>query len=177
MKLLKTLFTPAQQHLVLSDQQKHKTIAEKLVDFADSLSLNPYDENGHFSAPLQPVSHHSIHPIYVITPNTSTCVTPSCQHQALLVGSRWQDVPKVTLIKGKSLLYTFDNLLSNIFRGTTLFDDTYVVPGKCPKCLHIYYADHDHIPGQIPMCTSLIQPSISRLANQFGWIEFSPMLS
>ena len=39
-----TLFTPAQQHLVLSDQQKHKTIAEKLVDFADSLSLNPYDE-------------------------------------------------------------------------------------------------------------------------------------
>ena len=75
-----TLFTPAQQHLVLSDQQKHKTIAEKLVDFANSLSLNPYNENGHFSAPLQPVSHHSIHLIYVITPNTSTCVTPSCQH-------------------------------------------------------------------------------------------------
>ena len=84
-----TLFTPAQQHLVLSDQQKHKIIAEKLVDFADSLSLNPYNENGHFSAPLQPVSHHSIYPIYVITPNTSTCVTPSCQHRALLVGSHW----------------------------------------------------------------------------------------
>lgn len=74
-----TLFTPAQQHLVLSDQQKHKTIAEKLVNFTDSLSLNPYNENGHFSALLQPVSHYSIQPIHVITPNTSTCITPSCQ--------------------------------------------------------------------------------------------------
>ena len=155
---------------MLSDQQKHKTIAEKLVDFADSLSLNPYDENGHFSAPLQPVSHHSIHPIHVITPNTSTCVTPSCQHQALLVGSHWRDAPKVTLIKGKSLLYTFDNLLSNIFKGTTLFDDAYVVPGKCPKCLHIYYADHSHIPGQIPMCTFLNSAKYLKVGQSI-WVD------
>jgi len=165
-----TLFTPAQQHLVLSDQQKHKTIAEKLVNFTDSLSLNPYNENGHFSALLQPVSHYSIQPIHVITPNTSTCITPSCQPRALLVGSRWRDVPKVTLIKGKSLLYTSDNLLSNIFKGTTLFDDAYVVPGKCPKCLHIYYADHDHIPGQIPMRTFLNSAKYLKV-GQSVWVD------
>ena len=36
-------------------------------------------------------------------------------------------------------------------KETSLFANAYVVPGKCPKCSHIYYANHDHIPGQIPM--------------------------
>ena len=60
--------------------------------------------------------------------------------------------------------------MSNIFKGTTLFDNAYVVPGKCPKCLHIYYADHDHIPGEIPMCTFLNSAKYLKV-GQSVWVD------
>ena len=72
------LFTPAQQQIVPSDKQKHTAIAEKPAGFSDSLLLNPYNQDGHFSVPLQPVSQSSIQLIHIITPNTLNCVTPNC---------------------------------------------------------------------------------------------------
>jgi hypothetical protein len=111
----------------MSDGQILTILSLKLDGFANVLQLSPYDQHGQFQGHLKPISHALIQPIHIICPSAVVCETVSCNPRSLLQATKKKNIPKVTLIKGLSML-----------------ENVHVLTGRCPDCQTIYSADHEH---------------------------------
>jgi hypothetical protein len=121
------LFKKADNRKGLSSVRYTAVIAEKLDRFAWLLDLTAFTANGDRKPQQpQPISNQNIEPAYVICPPVMECETFNCQPRSLLQNTLARDIPSVTLIN-----------------GTTIFDNTKLLGGKCPSCNTIYYADHE----------------------------------
>ncbi|KAF8871465.1 hypothetical protein BD779DRAFT_1613941 [Infundibulicybe gibba] len=88
--------------------------------FAQCVSLSPYDSQGAFQTKLHPVSYDAIQSVKTICPASVECED--------IKSTKIRDVPKVKLIT-----------------GTSVYHNVAVLSGKCSKCKSIYYADHEHV--------------------------------
>jgi hypothetical protein len=120
------MFKKSENYSQMSGDQIISTISMKLDAFSKKLGLHSYDQNGAYKGNLKPVSHQSIEPIHMICPNAVECETVGCHCRSLLQITKARDIPKVTLIK-----------------GSKIFENAYVLTGKCPTCQTIYVADHE----------------------------------
>ncbi|KIM83350.1 hypothetical protein PILCRDRAFT_37562, partial [Piloderma croceum F 1598] len=110
----------------LDNDQRNSAIATKLDSLYKLLDLSPYDDEGVFCQSRYKQVKKEIEPAYVISPAFMQCQTQSCQGQSLHINTRDCDTPRATLIK-----------------GTKIYEEVYVLSGKCPLCKTIYYADHE----------------------------------
>lgn len=110
----------------ISGEQEIAALSLRLDSLAKLLHLHPYDSNEKFEGKLQPISHKSIQPVYIICPNTMECQTLACNSRSLLQNTAIRDVPHVTLIK-----------------DAVIYEDVPVLTGQCTICKTKYSADHE----------------------------------
>jgi hypothetical protein len=120
------LFQKSENQSHMSDDESVNAISLKLDLLSKVLRLHPYDSKGQFRGKVETISHDAIKPVHIICPNTMVCETMDCNPHSLLLGTKWIDIPSVTLIK-----------------GTTIHENAHVLTGKCPDCQTIYQADHE----------------------------------
>ena len=106
-------------------------INNKLNALSKLLTLDPFKEDGTLDTPLKPISEEKIEPVLLICPMAMQCETSTCNPQSLLQHSCYQDVSKVTLIK-----------------GTKIYNNVSVLCGQCPKCQTKYYAHESSMMSQ-----------------------------
>ena len=125
-KRMKSLFTADEMPEDLLGDEATELTSIKLNAFADCLGLNPYNSDGVFQRKLYPISNESIEPILVLCPTSYQCMDGECQPRSLLMLTRTNQVPKVTLIK-----------------GTKIFKNVSVLSAHCPRCKTCYFVDHE----------------------------------
>ena len=82
------------------DNQVTTTVAKKLDSFAKFLKLHPFNNAGHFTGKLNPISHKDIQPVHIICPDAVVCETKACKPCSLPMSSKIRDIPFVTSING-----------------------------------------------------------------------------
>jgi len=102
-----------------------RDLAIKLDSLAELLRLTPY-RNGRLKSKLGSISRKGIEPIHMICPITMTCTTSTCRPRHLEQITKTANIPVVTLLK-----------------GTSCFENAYVLTGKCQHCKTLYVADHE----------------------------------
>ncbi len=123
---LKTLFKKKEISEDLMGEESKEMLSIKLNSFANLLGLNSFGPNGELIQKLAPVSNHDIQPILVLCPTSYECMDIECQSRSLLLWTRQQQIPEVTLIK-----------------GIKIFKRVSVLTGHCPKCKAVYAVDHE----------------------------------
>jgi len=123
---LKTLFKKKELPENLIGEESKEAMSAKLNSFANLLGLNPFGSNGKLIQKLAPISNADIQPILVLCPTSYECMDNQCQPRSLLLWTRQQQIPEVTLIK-----------------GTNIFKKVSVLTGHCPKCKALYCVDHE----------------------------------
>ena len=122
----KTLFKKKEIPEDLIGEDSKEAISIKLNSFANLLGLNPFRPDGKLIAKLAPVSNQNIQPVLVLCPTSYECMDIKCQPRSLLLWTRQQQIPEVTLIK-----------------GTNIFKKVSILTAHCPKCKAIYCVDHE----------------------------------
>jgi hypothetical protein len=102
------------------------SLGSKLDLLAKVLDLFPYNDKGHFTGKLLPVSNKNIQPIFCLCPDAYECETASCNSKSLIQTTASRDITNVTLIK-----------------GSTIYENAFVLTGKCSSCGTLYKADHE----------------------------------
>jgi hypothetical protein len=125
-KKLKSLFKPDEMPEDLLGEEATELTSIKLNAFANLLGLNPYGSDGKFKQKLYPISNQSIEPLLVICPTSYCCMDNGCEPRSLLMLTRTNQIPEVTLIK-----------------GTKIFKNVLVLSAYCPKCDTSYFVDHE----------------------------------
>jgi hypothetical protein len=125
-KKMKSLFKTDEMPQDLLGDEATELTSIKLNAFANFLGLNPYDSDGIFQQKLYPITKDSIEPILVLCPTSYQCMDGACEPHSLLMLTRTNQVPEVTLIK-----------------GTKIFKNVPVLSAHCPRCKTCYFVDHE----------------------------------
>ena len=110
----------------MNEEQEIVALRLKLDSLTQVLNLHPYNSKGKLQGKLQPISHKSIQPAYVICPNVLECPTIGCNSRSIHQITPTRDIPHVTLI-----------------RNAVMYQDVPVLTGQCPTCKTKYSADHE----------------------------------
>src|SRR5258708_21867993 len=102
-KKMKSLFKTDEMPQDLLGDETTELTSIKLNAFANFLGLNPYDSDGIFQQKLYPITRDSIEPILVLCPTSYQCMDGACEPRSLLMLTRTNQVPEVTLIKGTKI--------------------------------------------------------------------------
>jgi hypothetical protein len=126
MKQMKSLFKQDEMPQNVLGEEATELTSIKLNAFADFLNLNPYGSDGIFKQKLYPISNNSIEPLLVLCPTFYCCMNGACQPRSLLMLTRTNQIPEVTLIK-----------------STKVFKNVLVLSAHCPRCETCYFVDHE----------------------------------
>jgi len=125
-KKMKSLFTNNERPNDITASEAREILSIKLGSFANLLGLNPFGDKGQFIQKLYPISNDDIQPNLVICPTSYECMDNVCEPHSLLISTRLNQVPQVTLIK-----------------GAKIFKNVSVLSAYCPKCNTVYFVDHE----------------------------------